>query len=35
MNGAKIMGCGVFVHAEKFFRLHFLPFRQQTTTFVS
>ena len=25
----------VFVHAKKFFRLHFLPFRQQTTTFVS
>ena len=35
MNGAKIMEWVVFVHAKKFFRLHFLPFRQQTTTFVS
>ena len=25
----------MFVHAKKFFRLHFLPFRQQTITFVS
>ena len=35
MNGAKIMEWVVFVHAKKFFRLHFLPFRQQTITFVS
>ncbi len=29
------MGWVVFDHVKKFFRLHFLPFRQQTITFVS